>query len=90
MVRARGRGRSGAAAARGGEDVDVPPVPTVVIEQSKMAPWARGAVWDCADPARCVPVKRSTRHTRFEGARQIDRAALRAAASALQWADTGI
>eukprot|EP00965_Chrysotila_dentata_P069122 2284176-Pleurochrysis_carterae.AAC.1 len=55
-----------------------------------MAPWARGVVWDCADPARCVPVQRSTRHTQFEGARQLDRAALRAAASTLNWADAGI
>eukprot|EP00965_Chrysotila_dentata_P184716 6097551-Pleurochrysis_carterae.AAC.1 len=36
-----------------GEDVEVPPVPTEVIEQSEIAPWARGIIWDCADPARC-------------------------------------
>eukprot|EP00965_Chrysotila_dentata_P105566 3486478-Pleurochrysis_carterae.AAC.1 len=36
------------------------------------------------------PVERSTRHTDFEGARQIDRGALRAAAAAMQWADTDI
>eukprot|EP00965_Chrysotila_dentata_P173795 5737413-Pleurochrysis_carterae.AAC.1 len=52
-----------------------------------MAEWARGVVWDCADPERCTPVKRSTRHTCFPGRRQIDRGALRAAAATLQWHD---
>eukprot|EP00965_Chrysotila_dentata_P166071 5483144-Pleurochrysis_carterae.AAC.1 len=47
-------------------------------------------VWDCADPARCVPVEPSTRHTDFEGARQIDRRALRAAEATMQWADADI
>eukprot|EP00965_Chrysotila_dentata_P086885 2867537-Pleurochrysis_carterae.AAC.1 len=55
-----------------------------------MAPWARGTVWDCADPARCVPVQRSTRDTPFEGRRQIDRAAFRAAAVQLRWGDEDI
>eukprot|EP00965_Chrysotila_dentata_P060877 2017882-Pleurochrysis_carterae.AAC.1 len=55
-----------------------------------MPQWARGIVWDCSNPARCVPVTRSTRHTRFPGARQIDRAALRAAAEKLRWPDTDI
>eukprot|EP00965_Chrysotila_dentata_P076783 2534995-Pleurochrysis_carterae.AAC.1 len=55
-----------------------------------MAPWARGTTWDCADPTRCVPVERSTRHTQFEGVRQLDRAALRAAAATMRWADADI
>eukprot|EP00965_Chrysotila_dentata_P179275 5919839-Pleurochrysis_carterae.AAC.1 len=55
-----------------------------------MAPWARGQVWDCADPARCVPVARSTKNTEFPGRRQINREALRAAAAAMQWADPDI
>eukprot|EP00965_Chrysotila_dentata_P040947 1357292-Pleurochrysis_carterae.AAC.2 len=55
-----------------------------------MAPWARGIFWDCADPVRCTPVERSTRHTDSEGARQIDRGALRAAAATMQWADADI
>eukprot|EP00965_Chrysotila_dentata_P098747 3264952-Pleurochrysis_carterae.AAC.1 len=38
-----------------GEEVDVPDVPTVVIEQEEMVEWARGTVWDCADPQRCTP-----------------------------------
>eukprot|EP00965_Chrysotila_dentata_P050739 1681949-Pleurochrysis_carterae.AAC.1 len=46
-----------------GEDVDVPGVPTRVLGQEVMQPWARGVVWDCRDPARCTPVARSTRDT---------------------------
>eukprot|EP00965_Chrysotila_dentata_P184459 6089449-Pleurochrysis_carterae.AAC.4 len=57
-----------------GEDVKIPHVPTVVISQEEMAPWARGTVWDCADPARCRPVQRSTRATAFPDERQLDRA----------------
>eukprot|EP00965_Chrysotila_dentata_P015757 521512-Pleurochrysis_carterae.AAC.1 len=55
-----------------------------------MAPWAHGVVWDCTDPTRCTPVHRSTRDTEFEGPRQIDRAAIRAAVGQLQWEDTDI
>eukprot|EP00965_Chrysotila_dentata_P031046 1034001-Pleurochrysis_carterae.AAC.1 len=55
-----------------------------------MAPWARGIVWDCANPRRCEPVRRSTRQTSFAGRRQLDRAALRAAAAALRWHDKDI
>eukprot|EP00965_Chrysotila_dentata_P176167 5816854-Pleurochrysis_carterae.AAC.1 len=52
--------------------------------------WARGQIWDCSDPRRCVPVTRSTRDTAFPGARQLDREALRKAAKALRWPDTDI
>eukprot|EP00965_Chrysotila_dentata_P110515 3651825-Pleurochrysis_carterae.AAC.1 len=55
-----------------------------------MQPWARGVVWDCADPGRCVPVRRSTRHTRFPGERQLNREALREAAAKLGWHDEDI
>eukprot|EP00965_Chrysotila_dentata_P022682 751114-Pleurochrysis_carterae.AAC.1 len=55
-----------------------------------MATSARGVVWNCADPARCTPVERSTRHTDSEGARQVDRGALRAAAATMQWTDVDI
>eukprot|EP00965_Chrysotila_dentata_P021492 712201-Pleurochrysis_carterae.AAC.1 len=55
-----------------------------------MEPWARGTVWDCADPTRCIPVRRSTRDTLAEGRRQIDRAAFRAAAAQLEWEDEDI
>eukprot|EP00965_Chrysotila_dentata_P260588 6213958-Pleurochrysis_carterae.AAC.2 len=55
-----------------------------------LAPWAREVVWDCADPANCVPVQRSMRSTTFEGPRQIDRATLRAAAAQLSWEDEDI
>eukprot|EP00965_Chrysotila_dentata_P073238 2419558-Pleurochrysis_carterae.AAC.1 len=55
-----------------------------------MAEWARGVVWDCADPERCAPVRRSTRQTNFPGRRQVDRPALRAAAAELRWHDRDI
>eukprot|EP00965_Chrysotila_dentata_P106925 3532641-Pleurochrysis_carterae.AAC.1 len=55
-----------------------------------MTPWARGIVWDCRDPENCEPVRRSTRHTHFGGRRQIDRAALRAAAREMDWPDRDI
>eukprot|EP00965_Chrysotila_dentata_P100381 3316607-Pleurochrysis_carterae.AAC.1 len=55
-----------------------------------MPQWARGVVWDCADPADCRPVQRSTRSTSFAGARQLDREALRTAAEALAWGDRDI
>ena len=74
-----------AAAAALREGRTPPKVPTVTIEQDQMPLWARGVVWDCSDPADCKPVQRSTRDTVFPGARQIDRAALRAAAEELGW-----
>ena len=65
-------------------------VPTVTISQEQMADFARDVVWDCADPAACRPVERSTRHTAFPGRRQVDRAALRRVAAQLAWHDTDI
>ena len=67
-----------------------PRVPTVTIGQDRMQPWARGVVWDCHDPHHCTPVQRSTRHTVFPGARQLDRAALRRIAASLDWHDHDI
>ena len=67
-----------------------PAVPTVVVTQDEMAPWARGIVWDTRDPARCFPVRRSTRDTVFPGRRQVDRAAVRTAARDLGWYDDDI
>eukprot|EP00966_Prymnesium_polylepis_P011053 254116-Prymnesium_polylepis.1 len=55
-----------------------------------MAPFACGLVWDCSDHLDCKPVRRSTRHTTFPGARQLDRAAVRRVASELDWADSDI
>eukprot|EP00965_Chrysotila_dentata_P091143 3009273-Pleurochrysis_carterae.AAC.1 len=55
-----------------------------------MPQWARGTVWDCADPADCRPVRRSDRSTRFAGPRQLNRSAIRAAAEALAWDDHDI
>ena len=77
-----------AAAIRRGETP--PRVETRVIEQDQMAPFARGLVWDCSDPADCRPVRRSTRDTVFPGARQLDRAAVRRVAAELDWVDTDI
>lgn len=65
-------------------------VPTRIITQEEMQPWARGTVWDCSDPTNCRPVERSTRHTIFRGARQIDRAAIRRVAAELRWHDDDI
>ena len=65
-------------------------VATVTIGQEDMPMWARGIVWDCADPENCVPVSRSDRHSVFKGKRQVDRAALREVARKLNWHDTDI
>ena len=77
-----------AAAIRRGETP--PEVPTRMLEQSDLQPWARGVVFDCRDPAACFPVRRSTRHTTFPGARQLDRAAVRRIAEEMDWHDTDI
>ena len=82
------RADAAAAAIRRGERP--PPVPTVTIGQEQMAPWARGIVWDCADPHACRPVRRSTRHTPHPGERQLDRAAVRRVADELAWHDDDI
>lgn len=64
----------------------VPPkIETVVLPQEAMPAWARGVIWDCADPADCKPARRSTRHTTFPGTRQLDRAAVRAMAEEIEW-----
>ena len=63
----------------------------LTIPQQDLQPWARGIVWDCRDPHRCVPVARSSRDTVFPGkpsgqpSRQIDRVAFRQAAGELGW-----
>jgi hypothetical protein len=62
-------------------------LPTVVIPASRQPAWARGKVWDSSDPSDCVEVRRSTRHTVFPGRRQLDRAALRAMAAEIGWAE---
>ena len=67
-----------------------PDVPTVVIPQEAMQPWARGTIWDCADPSDCAEVVRSTRDTVFAGSKQINRAAFREAAAQLGWHDEDI
>eukprot|EP00965_Chrysotila_dentata_P157944 5218324-Pleurochrysis_carterae.AAC.1 len=68
--------------------MEVPDVPTVVIGQEDMEPWARGTVWDCGDPRNCTPLKRSTRDAAYPGKRHLDRAALRKLAEELRWHDT--
>lgn len=65
-------------------------VPSRIISQSQLQPWARGIVWDCQDPFNCVPVVASTRYSIFRGKRQLDRAAIRRVAAALAWHDQDI
>ena len=65
-------------------------VPTRVISQARMPVWARGDVWDCANPDDCVPVERSDRHFIFPGPKQLDRVELRKVADALGWPDADI
>ena len=77
-----------AAALREGRSYTRPPSRT--ITQAQMQPWARDVVWDCADRCDCRPVARSTRHTQFPGARQLDRDALRRVARDLAWHDGDI
>ena len=62
-----------------------PAVPTRTIGQEQMRTWAQGVVWNCSDPLDCKLVTPSTRHTTFKGGKQIDRAAFRAVAAALDW-----
>jgi hypothetical protein len=72
---------------RAGETVNMPSVPTVVLDQLTQPAWARGVVFDCSDPTDCRPVRRSGASTVFRGAKQLDRARLRAVAAVLGWGD---
>ena len=69
---------------RRGEPVDR--LPTLVVPQTALQLWARGIIWDCRDPYRCVPCQPSTEDTRLPGP-QLDRAAYRAAAARVGLAD---
>ena len=64
-------------------------VPTRVVRQAEMQPWARDIVWDCRVSTACVPVQRSTRHTPFHG-RRLSRSAVRRVAQELGWHDSDI
>ena len=66
------------------------PVPTRVLGQEVLQPWARGVVWDCRSPLRCVPVARSSRHTPVPGKRQLNRDKVREVAALLDWHDLDI
>jgi hypothetical protein len=66
------------------------PVPTRVLGQEVLQPWARGVVWDCRNPDRCSPVARSTRHSPVPGERQLNKAKVREVASLLDWHDLDI
>jgi hypothetical protein len=70
-----------------GETVDIPSVPTVVIDQLMQPAWARGVVYDCSDPADCRPVVRSDASTSFRGDKQLNRTRLREVAADLGWDD---
>ena len=58
---------------------------TLVVPQHLKEEWARPWLIDARDPGDVVPVRRSTRHTVFDGARQADRAAFRAAGERNGW-----
>ena len=58
----------------------------ISVEPSLKHPHFRGRVVDSRNPADCVIVRASTRHTVVPG-RQMDRAAFRATAAALGWGD---
>lgn len=56
-----------------------------VLRASALPSWARCFVWDTEDPADCVPVRRSDRHTTFPGPKQLDRSKFRHIARILDW-----
>lgn len=56
-----------------------------VLREDELPQWARGVVWDCADPEDCRPVQASTAATPFAGPRQVNRARLREIAATLRW-----
>ena len=63
------------------------PPPTLIVPQTDFQPWARGVIWDCRTPTRCVPVVPSTRDTPDVCGMRINRARLRALAAELGWGD---
>ena len=65
-------------------------MPRLVFTQDDLVPLARGLIWDCRDPDNVVPLEPSTRDTVFPGARQMDRAAFRAAAAEVGSLDADI
>jgi len=69
-----------------------PSVPTVTLTQEDMPEWARGVVWDTANPRDCHPVRRSNSHSwdsDFPGDR-LNPDALRREAERLGWRDRDI
>ena len=68
----------------------VPTVPTLVLTEDHMAPWARGSVWDCSDRLKCEPVQRSTAATPIAGAKRLDPTAFQKMAADLNWPDADI
>ena len=68
---------------RNGSKEPLPRVETRVIEQHEMQPFARGHVWDCANPRDVVPVEWSTAQTYVPGRKQLDREGLRLMAAEL-------
>jgi hypothetical protein len=66
---------------------------TLIITQEELQPWARGILWDTANPRCCIFAQPSTREL-FEaarsGKRQLDGAALRRMANEIGWDDLDI
>ena len=68
-------------------------VPTLVLQQECLQPWARGVIWDCRDPARCVlcqPTSADTPDGDIPGGHMMDRAAFRLMAERNGIADADI
>ena len=66
-----------------GDDYDDPG--TLVVPSDLKEGWARPWLLDTRDPSDVLPVRRSSRRTVFDGVRQADRAAFRAAGERNDW-----
>jgi hypothetical protein len=68
-------------------------VPTLVLGQDCLQPWARGVIWDCRDPTRCVlcqPTSADTPDSEIPGGHLMNRSAFRRMAERNRVADEDI
>ena len=68
---------------RRGEMAAVPQ--PLTITQRQVHRWARGRRYDARDPEACTELQPSTRHTKYPGGKQLDRARFRETCAALDW-----
>ena len=68
-----------------GDDYDDPG--TLVVPNSLKEEWARPWLLDTRDAGDVLPVRRSSRHTQFDGVRQADRGEFRAAGERNGWCE---